>query len=365
VSAPGSPAGPRGRSSGHQGAGAPGEREARVVLVRGEDPAVVAGELRAEVERLLEDRDRSMVVEEFGGGGEDLSVEELVAGLATAPFLGDRRILVVRGAGRLSTAEGRTVAEQLGSLAEGVWLVLEGTGGTVPEPLVRAIRAAGGRVVERSLRGRAGRDEAWEAVLRRAPVRLDAGARSLLAGHLGEELGRVEGILAAAAAAHGPGRVLGAEDLRGFLGAEGTAQPWALTDALDAGDLPGALAALRRLLGAGQLHPLAVLRTLERWAELLLAVDGAEWTSAEEAAAALGSRSSFPVEKARRTADRLGSAAVGQAVALVAEADVDLKGRSGLPPEVILEVLVARLARLSRRPRARSGGRRSGRRSSA
>ncbi len=354
---------PGSRASGSRGSGAaaPGAGAGRVVLVRGEDPAVVAGELRAVVEELLEGRDRGMVVEEQGGGGEELSLAAVLDGLGTPPFLADRRILVVRGAGRLSTAEGRQLAEALGGLAEGVWLVLEGSGGTVPEPLVRAVREAGGSVVERSLRARGARQEAWAAVLGRSPVRLTPDARALLEQHLGDELGRVEGILAGAAAALGPGSRVGADDLLPYLGAAGGTQPWALTDALEAGDLPGALRALHRLLDGGQLHPLAVLKILERWADLLLSVEGGAWGTPEEAATALGARSSYPVQKALRHAGRLRPEGVHRALALVAQADLDLKGASGLPPEVVLEVLVARLARLSRRPATRPTGRRSGR----
>jgi hypothetical protein len=40
---------------------------------------------------------------------------------------------------------------------------------------------------------------------------------------------------------------------------------------------------------------------------------------------------------------------------LVAQADVDLRGRSGLPPELVLEVLVARLSRLAPGSRRRAG----------
>ena len=67
-------------------------------------------------------------------------------------------------------------------------------------------------------------------------------------------------------------------------------------------------------------------------------------------------RSAFVAKKALaqgRTA--WASDRVAQAVGLLADADLDVKGRTALPSEVVLEVLVARLSRLTR---ARAPGRR-------
>jgi DNA polymerase-3 subunit delta len=45
---------------------------------------------------------------------------------------------------------------------------------------------------------------------------------------------------------------------------------------------------------------------------------------------------------------RLGNEQLAEAITLLTEADVNVKGRTGLPATLVLEVLVARLARLSR-----------------
>jgi DNA polymerase-3 subunit delta len=52
---------------------------------------------------------------------------------------------------------------------------------------------------------------------------------------------------------------------------------------------------------------------------------------------------------------RLGGERIASAIALLAEADLDVKGQTALPPDLVLEVLVARLSRL---PRARPAARR-------
>jgi hypothetical protein len=45
----------------------------------------------------------------------------------------------------------------------------------------------------------------------------------------------------------------------------------------------------------------------------------------------------------------MGTDGIRRAVELLAEADLDLRGRSGAPPEAVLEILVARLAHLAGR----------------
>jgi DNA polymerase III delta subunit len=59
-------------------------------------------------------------------------------------------------------------------------------------------------------------------------------------------------------------------------------------------------------------------------------------------------------KKALEQGRRLGAERVAQAMTLLSDADLDVKGRTGLPPELVLEVLVARLSRqLRARPTAR------------
>ncbi|MCU0272805.1 MAG: hypothetical protein MUE34_06205, partial [Acidimicrobiales bacterium] len=59
--------------------------------------------------------------------------------------------------------------------------------------------------------------------------------------------------------------------------------------------------------------------------------------------------STFPAKKALTTARKLGSEKIARAITLLAGADLDLRGVRAWPDELVLEVLVARLAALSRR----------------
>jgi DNA polymerase-3 subunit delta len=162
-------------------------------------------------------------------------------------------------------------------------------------------------------------------------------------------MSRLRGLLDALAAAYGEGASIDIEKLEPFLGEAGSVAPWDLTDAIDGVegvDTAKALGALRRLFGAGGSHPLQVLAILHRHYQAMLRLDGSGITTPDEAAAHLGMRSSFPARKALEQSRRLGPSGISRAVTLLAEADLDVRGRSALPSETVLEVLVARLSRL-------------------
>ncbi len=318
----------------------------RAYFVRGEDPILVAQAARRLVDRLVGDRDPSLVVEEHGTGDE-LDAGAVVDACTTPPFLVDRRVVVVRDAGRLHAADATRVAEALRRPLPGVQLVLMAGGGAVPQVLVKTVGSVG-EVVDASA-GR-GRDRGrWVAdQLRRSPVRLDALAARRLEEHLGEDLGRLEGLLDALAAGFGPGAHLSVEDVEPFLGEAGAVPPWDLTDAIDAGKVSRALSVLHRMLWAGGRPAPVLLATLHNHFSAMLRLDGADAVTPEAAAALLGVKSTYVAKKALERARGLGSERIGQAVDLIAGADLDIKGRTALPPELVLEILVARLARLAR-----------------
>jgi len=332
-------------------------------LVRGDDPSLVAQAARSLIARLVGDLDAALVVEEHGGA-DVIDVGPVIDACTTPPFLADLRVVVVREAGRLGAGDAARIAEAIPNLLPSVHLVLVAGGGTLQSSLTKAVGGAGQVLDAAAGRGR-DRGRWFADRLAAASVRLDPGATRLLENHLGEDLGRLQGILDSLAAGYGPGAAVRADDIAPFLGEAGSVPPWELTDALDTGDVAGSLRALHRLLSAGGRSPLAVLGVLHGHFSNMLRLDGAEVVSAEDAAAVIGARSAFVAKKALERASRLGSERIGRAVILLADADLDLKGLTALPAEVVLEILVARLARLSRssppsRPSQRSRGRPSG-----
>jgi DNA polymerase III subunit delta len=328
-----------------QGRSKEGGGEPPAYLVRGDDPSLVGQAVQELLESLVGERDAGTVVEEHGASTADLDVASIVDALTTPPFITDRRVVVVRDAGRLTAADASRLAPCLEEPLEGVVLVLVAGGGTVPAALVKAVERNGRSVDAAVGTGRA-RSQWIVDRLHEAPVRLDPRAAARLGDHLGGDLNRLQGVLDTLAAAYGPGAAIDVERLEPFLGEAGKVAPWELTDAVDSGDAGAALAALNRMLGAGASHPLVVLAVLHRHYEAMLRLDGASVTSGEQAAALLGTRSTYPAKKALEQGRRMGADRLGRAVELLAEADLDLRGRNALPDSTVLEILVGRLSRL-------------------
>lgn len=320
----------------------------RVYLVQGDDPSLLAQAVAGLVQRLVDAGiAEAGTVEEYGEPGQPDSLELSAVLLAcrTPPFLTERRLVVVRDASGIDAAQQRELLAYLGDPLDTTVLVV-GYHGRVPAAIGKAAAAHGATIAGQPGGGRARGD--WvQARVRERGVRLDQAAQARLVEHLGEDLARLDGVLETLQATFGPGTALHESDLEPYLGEAGGVAPWDLTDALDEGDTAGALRALHRMLEAGDRHPLQVIALLHRHFGAMLRLDGGD--VADEAAAALVTGlAAFPARKALRQTRRLGHERVGRAITLLAGADLDLRGRAGLPETLVMELLVARLAQLAR-----------------
>ncbi len=347
-----------------------GSVPAPVYLVRGDDETVLGEAVRSLVTELVGDADRALVVEELDTGrygrGDGYDSAPVVEACQTLPFLTDRRVVVARQAGTLAGKD--TLAPLLAYLADPApttslviaWERDAQPGSRlapVPKALTQAIESAGGQVVDASVGGRP-RDRAnWiDGQLRESGLALDQGARQLLVDRLGGDVARLSSVLAAIESTFGAGARLGADDIEPYVGEAGDVAPWDLTDAIDRGDLPQALEQLHRMMSAGGRHALQVMGVLNNHYGRMLRLDGAEVPSEKAAADLLGIKgSTFPARKALDQARRLGSDRLAEMVGLLAEADLDLRGAKAWPDELVMEVLVARLA--NRSARRSAGGR--------
>jgi DNA polymerase-3 subunit delta len=315
-------------------------------LVKGADPSLVAQAAHVLVEQLVAGGDPSMMVEEFGGPGVDqFDVGAVIDACTTPPFLVERRVVVVREAGQVTASDAKRLVAYLGDPLPTTALVLVAGGGAVNPTLSKSVASAGD-VVDTSVGTGKARSQWLADHLKGGPVRLDGAAQARLGEHLGSDMGRLAGLLDTLAAAYGRGATVTAADLEPFLGEAGALAPWDLTDAIDAGRTAPALGVLHRMLTAGESHPLVILAQLHKHYRQMLRLDGSGVTTAEQAADVLGLKSAYPAKKALAQANRLGSAGIARAVRLLSEADLDLRGTTGLPGELVVEVLVARLSRL-------------------
>jgi DNA polymerase III subunit delta len=330
-------------------------------LVTGEDAALLGQRVADLVNELVGAADRSLVLEDFAG--EDLDVAAVAGACRTPPFLSDRRVVVLREAGRFTLDQLQPLLSYLEEPLATTKLVVAGGGGTVPARFANAFKALPGTaVISTDVSGREAHNWVSER-LARAPIKLAPGTAALVESHLGEDLARLGALLATLEAAYGQGATIGPEELEPYLGQPGSVPPWELTDAIDRGEPEIALTVLHRLMDAGARHPLVVLAILHRHFGNVLRVQSPEVASESQAAEALGiarGRSTFPARKALDAARRLGPRGAGDAITALADAELVLKGKLDWEPEVVLEVLVARLCRISRAARgapqvARSG----------
>ncbi|MGD9798120.1 MAG: DNA polymerase III subunit delta [Acidimicrobiia bacterium] len=330
-----------------------------VYLVRGDDEGLRGQAARELVRQLVGDDDPSLVVEDHLAAGDDADTAAVADAAQTPPFLTARRVVVVREVGSYASEGLAPLLRYLADPLPTTTVVL--VAGEKPvraKALLDLVRKVG-HIVEAGVPTQRGGRSTWLGDrLKDAPVHLQPPAVALLDGHLGEDLGRLANLLEALAAAYGRGARIGVAELEPFLGEAGGVPPWELTDAIDGGRTAPALDVLHRMLRAGERHPLQLLSTLHAHYARMLRLDGAGAADESAAAAILGLKgSTFPARKALTQGRRLGTEGVAEAVRLLAEADLDLRGFERVwPDELVMEVLVARLSRLGPRPTARSGG---------
>jgi len=188
-----------------------------------------------------------------------------------------------------------------------------------------------------------------------AHLKLAPAASKQIAAHLGDDAGRVPELVELLHATYGDNASLSLDDVEQYLGELGTAGRFDLTNFIDRGDVGAALETLHRMLTASSsaqlkpLHPMQVMASLVFHYLRLLRLDDPSIVTKEHAAAALGMKSPggarFPLESAKR----LGTDGLRDAIRLLARAELDLRGAGGLDDRVVMDVLVARLAALSRR----------------
>lgn len=325
------------------GAGCANLHGVGVHYITGSDDSLKSDALSALVHRLVGDGDRTLMVDDFDG---EYPLTALVDSAQTSPFLTEKRIVVGRSIGQFTADEIAPLVRYLTEPLDTTELVLVAGGGTVPKAVVDAIGKAGGHTISTNVDTR--KSKAWiEEQAAEAGLKLDQSALSALIAWLGEEPARLYGVLETLAGTYGTKGRLSAAEVAPFLGDKGSVPPWDLTDAIDGGDATGALGFLARMMGAGERHALQVMAILHGHYQRMLRLEGSDARSEADAQALLGIKSGFQAKKALQQQSKLGSAGVHRAIALLAQADLDLRGAKDWPDELVMEVLVARLARLS------------------
>ena len=316
-----------------------------VHLLTGDDEAILRSKALDLIGHLVGDGDRSLMVDEFDG--EEYELAAVVDAAQTMPFLTDQRVVVARGVGRFGVDELAPLVAYVSNPLDSTQLVLVAGGGRLAKRLTDAVVGGGGHVTDTNPPRKVGDRPTWiRTQAEEHGVRLDTQAATRIAEQLGEDLGRLDGIVAVLRSTFGEGVRVSASDVEPFLGEAGGVPPWDFTDAIDAGRTAAALTMMSRMMNGGDRHPLQVMAILHGHYSKLARLDGADARNEGEAATAMGIKPGFPAKKALANYRRLGGTNVKRAIDLLAAADLDLRGKTELDSELVMEVLVARLSRL-------------------
>lgn len=311
-------------------------------LFHGSDPVLLSSVVSDKVRELIGDGDRSLMLDEFV---DDYVMGSVVESASTPPFFTERRVVVVHQSETTTVDDVEALAAYIRDEAEFTDLVVVWHKGKVLKALSDAVKAAGGRTVDVMPPTRAAdRRSWWEEQVAVAGLKLDAKAMGLLVEWLGEDVGRFDGVARTLASTYGA-TVITADKLEPFLGERGDVKPWDLTDAIDGGNATKALMVARRMMTAGDRHPLQIMAQLHGHFARLAKLDGPSVNGVGDVEALTGAKG-FQAEKALKAYRNLGSSGLRRAFELLATADLDLRGRSGLENDVVMDVLVARLAKL-------------------
>ena len=345
-----------------------------VHLVRGDDPILRSEEVSRLVDELLGDADRTMALEDFtipargmtegdasGADARIAVVESVLNASMTLPFGADRRVVVLRDVGLLAAGEVTPLVQYAADPVETTELVLVAGGGKTAKAIDDVVKSHGAAHAPAATKPQ----DVLVRELDDAELGLRPDAAKALLAHVGNDAGMIPGIVDTLAAAHGPGAELGVGDVTPYLVGQGAVPVWDLTNAIEKGDAATALEVLQRMLTVTSPtqpqadHPLRILGLLHSQYRKLLVLDDPEIGSAEDAAAALGGRTSPNAARFRlRQARALGTDGLRQAFDHLARADLDIKGERAIPQDLVMQLLVARLAGLSARSGA--GSSRSG-----
>lgn len=298
--------------------------------------------------------------EVLGGGEGDFSLarfdgrsallRDVMEELATLAMFGsDKRLVVVEDADHFVTQYRAELEDYVARPAAAGVLVLEVQSWPGNTRLAKAV-AAGGLAVDCRALAAAALGRWLSGWARQAHgIQLSPAAADVLVEMVGPELGLLDQELAKLALVAGPGGKITPQQAGQLVGTWRAKTTWQMLDAVLDGQVGQALVELDRLLLAGE-QPIGILAqiasSLRRFAAATRVV-----LSAEAAGRRVAPRQAlekagvkYHLEDADRRLRRLGRHRGAQLYGWLLKADLDLKGASPLPPRLILEQLIVRLA---------------------
>lgn len=333
------------------------------VAVVGSDATMVYDALRNVIHEALGDLDPNFALEDFtakdaASSSSDAVASRIMEALQTPPFLVERRVVVVRDAQSLLASEVSAITQWITSPAPGIVLIVAVVG-TKANKLVKAAH----EVIEVNVSSRAqDRVSFVQTKLNEYGISVERATAQGVAEQIGDDVARVDSFARTLRSIFGTSSLTFAQVLP-YLGDAGDVPEWDLTDAIDAGNAASAIRVARRMLDSKGRVGLQIVNMLQRHYLRMARLEGSGVRSDDEAADLLGINR-FPAGKSLRVAQRIGAERIASAVHMIANADIDLKGGADyggrdlntdldITELTVIEVLVARLARLSQGARRR------------
>jgi len=278
--------------------------------------------------------------------GKSATLADVFDELATLPFLGGHRLVIVDGADDFVSEHRAALERYVGQPHRTGVLVLVTTSWPSNTRLAKLIAQSSSAIAIDAKPLETAALTTWcrQWAKRRYGKRLMGDAAQLLVELVPESLGQFDAELDKLAAYVGDRGDIRVEDVDQLVAAGRVDTVWKILDAAACGDAASALQLLDSLLGTGE-QPLlifgAISSQLRKLAKAYRLV-----TSGESPRAALSSVGVPPyfVEKVQAQLRFLGRERLGQLYRWLSQTDLGLKGDSALAPQHLLERLLVRVA---------------------
>ncbi len=342
-----------------------------VMIIRGDDQELVARRVRELVSAIRVD---GADVIDVTAGMDD--VDQALRAANQSFMFSERALVVVREASKLSADERQLATAVIENGVDPNFLIFvelrevrsavkedeaeaENTGSS-KDNLIELVKKCGGIEIVKSPTGKGDRRSFVEDAARGFQLTLSPGAISLLVEHLADDLGRLESILRVLESRYGSGVRIESDDLAEYLGDHGAVPFWDLTEAIEKGDASAALAVLRTITVDQGRDPVILIAVIGKRLSELASIASPSITRGDDVNSALrrsglltgkGSKHPYVAGKMIPIARSLDFGDFRQAFNWISEADRALRGDPVLPPDMALEILVARLCSMYRRKR--------------
>lgn len=306
---------------------------ANVYLIAGDNTSLLSRKIDSLLEGVLAQTPDADVVRVT-------SVDELSNALSMPSMLSSLQVIILQAT--LTAAQQTKIPEALEAISEEVIVLM-----AIPKPsaaVKKAVQGFKGEILD--VVGKSHKDTA-AVLLANTSVALSPSAKALITEHVGQEVEQIPPLLDALSSMYGDSVRIDADAIRPFLSDKGAVPVWELTDAIDQGNAAKALGLIDRLLWTN--NPYALLSVITAHMERLFRTSELGFKNEAVAAEFFGMKgSTYPAKKAIQTAGRYG-VILPDLMKLIAKAGNDMRGGSGVPARVVLEVLVGRLCTYPRR----------------